>query len=57
MSIASDIIGTHFRYPDYFLVGREKIREFATAIQADDPLHFSEEAATSRRLPRRSSHR
>lgn len=45
MSIASEIIGTHFRYPDYYLVGREKIREFAKAIQSDDPLHFSEEAA------------
>lgn len=45
MSIASEIIGTHFRYPDYYLVGREKIREFAKAIQSDDPVHFSEEAA------------
>ncbi|WP_167106672.1 MaoC family dehydratase N-terminal domain-containing protein [Mycobacterium sp. DL592] len=45
MSIASEIIGTHFRYPDYYLVGREKIREFAKAIQTDDPVHFSEEAA------------
>jgi hypothetical protein len=33
VSIASEIIGTHFRYPDYYLVGREKIREFAKAIQ------------------------
>ncbi|BBZ79390.1 UPF0336 protein [Mycolicibacterium anyangense] len=45
MSIASEIIGTHFRYPDYYLVGREKIREFAKSIQSDDPVHFSEEAA------------
>lgn len=45
MSIASDIIGTHYRYPDYYLVGREKIREYARAIQSDDPLHYSEEAA------------
>ncbi len=45
MSIASEIIGTHFRYPDYYLVGREKIREFAKAIQSEDPLHFDEEAA------------
>ena len=45
MSIASEIIGTHFRYPDYYLVGREKIREFAKAIQSENPLHFSEEAA------------
>ena len=33
MSFASDIIGTHYRYPDYYLVGREKIREYAAAVQ------------------------
>ena len=32
MAIAEDIIGTHYRYPDYFEVGREKIREFALAV-------------------------
>jgi acyl dehydratase len=51
VSIASEIIGTHFRYPDYYLVGREKIREFAKAIQSEDPLHFSEEAARAAGYP------
>lgn len=51
MSIASDIIGTHYRYPDYYLVGREKIREYAQAIQSDDPLHFSDEAAKAAGYP------
>ncbi len=51
MSFASDIIGTHYRYPDYYLVGREKIREYAMAIQSDDPLHFSEEAAKAAGYP------
>ncbi len=51
MSIASDIIGTHYRYPDYYLVGREKIREYAKAIQSDDPLHYSEEAAKAAGYP------
>ncbi|HNM11166.1 MAG TPA: MaoC family dehydratase N-terminal domain-containing protein [Mycobacterium sp.] len=51
MSIANEIIGTHFRYPDYYLVGREKIREFAKAIQSEDPLHFSEEAARAAGYP------
>ena len=51
MSFASDIIGTHYRYPDYYLVGREKIREYAAAIQSDDPLHFSEEAAKAAGYP------
>ena len=50
-SFASDIIGTHYRYPDYYLVGREKIREYAAAIQSDDPLHFSEEAAHAAGYP------
>lgn len=50
-SFASDIIGTHYRYPDYYLVGREKIREYAAAIQSDDPLHYSEEAAHAAGYP------
>ena len=45
MAIAEDIIGTHYRYPDYFEVGREKIREFASAVKDDHPAHFSEDAA------------
>jgi acyl dehydratase len=51
MSFASDIIGTHYRYPDYYLVGREKIREYAKAIQSDNPLHFSVEAAKAAGYP------
>src|SRR5690606_4442667 len=45
MSIAADIIGTHYRYPDYFEVDREKIREFARAVKSDHPAHFTAEAA------------
>ena len=45
MAIAEDIIGTHYRYPDYFAVDREKIREFARAVQDDHPAHFWEDAA------------
>ena len=45
MAIAEDIIGTHYRYPDYFEVDREKIREFALAVKDDHPAHYSEEAA------------
>ncbi|SEH49479.1 Acyl dehydratase [Mycolicibacterium rutilum] len=45
MAIAENIIGTHYRYPDYFEVDREKIREFASAVQNDHPAHFSEAAA------------
>jgi acyl dehydratase len=45
MSIAEEIIGTHFRYPDYFLVDREKVREFARSVKDDHPAHYTEEAA------------
>jgi acyl dehydratase len=45
MAIAEDIIGTHYRYPDYFEVDREKVREFARAVKYDHPAHFSDEAA------------
>ena len=36
------LIGSHYRASDYFEVGREKIREFAAAVQDDHPAHFSE---------------
>ncbi|KWX63229.1 MaoC family dehydratase N-terminal domain-containing protein [Mycobacterium sp. NAZ190054] len=45
MAIAEEIIGTHYRYPDYFQVDREKIREFAHAVKDDHPAHHTEEAA------------
>jgi hypothetical protein len=51
MSFASDIIGTHYRYHDYFLVGREKIREYAASVKSEDPLHSSEEAARAAGYP------
>lgn len=45
MAIAEDIIGTHYRYPDYFEVSREKIREFAHAVKDTHPAHHDEDAA------------
>jgi acyl dehydratase len=45
MAIAEDIIGTHYRYPDYFQVDREKVREFARAVKDDHPAHYDEGAA------------
>lgn len=35
----------HHRYPDYYVVGREKIREYATAIKNDDRVFFDEDVA------------
>ena len=45
MRIADNIIGTHYRYPDYFEVDREKIREFARAVKDEHPAHYNEDAA------------
>ena len=45
MGIAEDIIGTHYRYPDFFEVDREKIREFARAVKDEHPAHYREDAA------------
>jgi acyl dehydratase len=42
---AKELIGTHYRYPDYFDVGREKVREFALAVKDDHPSHYSEASA------------
>jgi acyl dehydratase len=43
--VAEEIIGTHYRYPDKFVVGREKVREYATAVLDDHPAHHDEAAA------------
>jgi acyl dehydratase len=50
--IAKDIIGQHYRFPDYFEVGREKIREFASAVKDFDRMHFDEGAAAAAGHPR-----
>ena len=36
MALTANIIGMHYRYPDHYVVGREKIREYAIAVQNDD---------------------
>ncbi len=35
----------HYKYPDHYEVGREKIREYATAVKNDDEAFFDEKAA------------
>jgi acyl dehydratase len=45
VSLTSKIVGMHYRYPDYYEVEREKIREYAEAVKNDDSAFFSEEAA------------
>jgi meromycolic acid (3R)-3-hydroxyacyl-[acyl-carrier protein] dehydratase HadC len=45
MALKTDIRGMVWHYPDTYVVGREKIREFAKAVQADDPASYHEKAA------------
>ena len=35
----------HYRYPDAYEVGREKIREHAIAVKNDDDFYFDEAVA------------
>jgi len=51
MALKTDIRGMHHEYPDYFEVGREKIREFAAAIKCDDPASLDEKAAAELGYP------
>ncbi len=48
---AEGIIGSNYRAPDYFEVGREKIREFAAAVKDDHPTHYSEANAAEAGYP------
>lgn len=45
MALSDKIVGLHYRYPDYYEVGREKIREYATAVKNEDPAFFEDKAA------------
>lgn len=45
MSFLDRFVGLHYRYPDHYVVGREKIREYATAVKNDDAAYFDEGAA------------
>lgn len=45
MSFLDALVGVHYRHPDHYVVGREKIREYAVAVKNDDPAFFDEDAA------------
>ena len=53
MSLSQNIVGMHYRYPDHYEVGREKIREYAVAVKNDDPAFYDEDAAAELGLRRR----
>jgi hypothetical protein len=43
--LTTDIVGMHYRYPDHYEVEREKIREYAVAVQNGDAWYSEEGAA------------
>ncbi len=47
MSVNPELVGRDFPPTAPYLVGREKVREFARAVFADDPQHTDPEAARS----------
>ncbi|MFI8566665.1 (3R)-hydroxyacyl-ACP dehydratase subunit HadA [Rhodococcus sp. NPDC078407] len=42
---AASMVGSHFRVEDFYEVGREKVREYARAVQDSHPAHHDEAAA------------
>ncbi|OBF56415.1 3-hydroxyacyl-ACP dehydratase [Mycobacterium sp. 852002-53434_SCH5985345] len=47
MALKTDIRGMIWRYPDYFVVGREQLRQFALAVKDRHPAHYREDAAAA----------
>jgi len=47
VALSDKIVGMHFRYPDHYEVGREKVREYAEAVKNEDPAYFDDEAAAA----------
>jgi hypothetical protein len=45
VSLSPQIVGMHFRYPDHYVVGREKLREYAIAVKNDDAAYYDDAAA------------
>ena len=46
MPLSPEIVGTHYRHPDFYEVGREKVREYAGAIKNGDAAYEDEAAAS-----------
>jgi acyl dehydratase len=45
MALNTDIRGMVWKYPDTYVVGREKVREFTKAVKAEDPASLDDQAA------------
>jgi len=46
MALKTDIRGMVWKYPDTFVVGREQVRQYASAVKATDPATVDEAAAS-----------
>jgi acyl dehydratase len=46
VALSERIVGKHFRYPDHYVVGREKLREYAVAVKNDDAAFFDDAIAS-----------
>ncbi len=51
MALSAQIVGMHYRYPDHYVVEREKIREYATAVKNDFPAFYDDAAAAELGYP------
>jgi hypothetical protein len=45
VGLSTNIVGMHYRHPEHYEVGREKIREHAIAVKNDDAFYHDEAAA------------
>jgi acyl dehydratase len=45
VALSKQIVGMHYRHPDHYVVGREKIREYAIAVKNDDAAYYDEKVA------------
>jgi acyl dehydratase len=49
--LGEDYVGKLYRYPDHYVVEREKVREYAIAVKNDDPAFFEDAAAAELGYP------
>jgi acyl dehydratase len=49
--LGEDYVGKLYRYPDHYVVEREKVREYAIAVKNDDPAFFDDTAAAELGYP------
>ncbi len=45
MAVKPSFIDTHYRVDDIYDVGREKVREYASAVKNSHPAHYDDDAA------------